>query len=119
MSTAGALGAAAQVAVVAGGAPLVVGLMRQVRARLEGRAGAGIGQPWRDLRKQLGKEAITPGGSTWVFRGAPTVLVASILVVAAVAPLLTTASPLDGVADLFAVVALLLLGTVVLALAAL
>ncbi len=31
--------------------PLLVGLMRQVRARLEGRVGAGVLQPWRDLRK--------------------------------------------------------------------
>jgi len=119
MSAAGAFGVLLQLLVVVAGAPLVVGLMRQVRARLEGRAGAGFGQPWRDLRKQLRKEAIRPRGSSWVFCGAPTVLVASILLVAAVVPLLTTASPLDGVADLFAVVALLLLGTVVLALAGL
>jgi formate hydrogenlyase subunit 4 len=119
MNAAGVLGVLLQLLVVVGGAPLVVGLMRQVRARLEGRAGAGVGQPWRDLRKQLRKEAIRPRGSSWVFCGAPTVLVASILLVAAVVPLLTTASPLDGVADLFAVVALLLLGTVVLALAGL
>ena len=38
--------------------------MRQVRARLEGRAGGGVLQPWRDLRKQLGKQQITPQGTT-------------------------------------------------------
>ncbi len=38
------------------------GLMRQVRARLEGRAGAGIGQPWRDLRKLLRQPAGHPDG---------------------------------------------------------
>jgi len=119
MSTAGALGSAAQVAVVAGGSPLLVGLMRQVRARLEGRAGAGIGQPWRDLRKLLRKEQITPAGTGWVFRAAPLTLAATVLVVAAVAPFATTSSPLDPVADLFAVVALLALGTVALALAGL
>ncbi|TCN32928.1 formate hydrogenlyase subunit 4 [Kribbella orskensis] len=100
-------------------APYVVGVMRQVRARLEGRAGAGIGQPWRDLRKQLAKEAISPEGSSWVFTAAPVVLLASTLVIAAVGPFISTASPLDRVADLFAVVALLLLGTVALALAGL
>jgi formate hydrogenlyase subunit 4 len=45
------------------------------------------------------------------------VLVATCLVVAAVAPFVTTVSLLDPVADLFAVVALLTLGTVALALA--
>ena len=52
-----------------------------------------------------------------MFRIAPLVLVATCLVVAAAAPFVTTASPLDPVADLFAVVALLTLGTVALALA--
>ena len=118
--TAGTVAAVAvQLVLVVGGAPLLVGLMRQVRARLEGRAGAGVRQPWRDLRKQLGKEAIRPNGSSWVFTSAPRVLLASTLLIAAVAPFLSTVNPLDGVADLFAVVALLLLGTVALALAGL
>ena len=101
------------------GAPLLVGLMRQVRARLEGRAGAGVLQPWRDLRKLLGKEAMRPQGSSWVFTSAPRVLLASTLLIAAVGPFVSTASALDGVADLFAVVALLLLGIVALAVAGL
>lgn len=108
-----------QLVLVVGGAPLLVGVMRQVRARAEGRAGAGIGQPWRDLRKLVRKEAIAPEGSSWVFTAAPLVLLASTSVVAAVAPFVSTISPVDGAADLFAVVALLMLGTVALALAGL
>ena len=93
-------------------------MMRQVRARLEGRAGAGIGQPWRDLRKLLRKQPIAPDGTDRAFRPAPLVLVGTALVVAAVVAAVTTATrrwirP----ADLFAVVALLALGTVALALA--
>jgi formate hydrogenlyase subunit 4 len=108
-----------QLVLVVGGAPVLVGVMRQVRARLEGRAGAGIWQPWRDLRKLLGKESIRPYGTSWVFAEAPRVLLGSTLLIAAVIPFLSTRSPLNGVADLFAVVALLLLGTVALALAGL
>ena len=115
----GALGIVLQVAVVVGGAPLLVGMMRQVRARLEGRVGGGVGQPWRDLRKLLRKEPISPDGSTVVFAAAPAVALTSSLVVVAVAPFVTTASPLDGIADLYAVVALLLLGSVSYALAGL
>jgi len=110
---------AAQVVVVVVGAPLLVGLMRQVRARLEGRAGSGIGQPWRDLRKLLRRAPATPTGTGWAFRLAPPLLLGTSLVLAAAVPLLTTASPLDHAADLFAVVGLLALGTVTLALAAL
>lgn len=107
----------AQICTVAIGAPLVIGLMRQVRARWEGRAGGGILQPWRDLRKQLGKQQITPQGTTLVFVSAPAVLAGTTLLIAAIAPLVATGSPLDSSADLFAIVGLLFLGTVALPLA--
>ncbi|OJZ75639.1 formate hydrogenlyase [Mycobacterium paraffinicum] len=108
---------AVQVGGVMVGAPLVVGLTRQVRARWEGRAGGGILQPWRDIVKQLGKQQITPRGTTVVFAAAPAVLAGSTLLIAVVAPLVATGSPLDSSADLFAVVGLLFVGTVALALA--
>jgi formate hydrogenlyase subunit 4 len=119
VSALGIVGGIVQPVVVLGGSPLLVGVMRQVRARLEGRAGAGVLQPWRDLRKLLRKEPITPRGTSEVFRVAPLVLVATTLVVAVVTPFVTTGSALGPVADLFAVVALLALGTVALALAGL
>jgi len=108
-----------QIGVVLIGAPVLVGFMRQVTARLLGRAGAGVLQPWRDLRKQMGKESITPDGSSAVFSIAPLVAFSAVFVIAAVSPFLTTRSRTDGVADLFAIVGLLLLGTVALALGAL
>lgn len=110
------LAGVAQLATVALGAPLVIGLMRQVRARWEGRAGAGVLQPWRDLRKQLGKQQITPEGTTLIFAAAPFVLAGTTLLIAAIAPVVATGSPLDSSADLFAVVGLLFLGTVALTL---
>jgi formate hydrogenlyase subunit 4 len=119
MTALGVAGGVLQAVVIVGGAPLLLGLMRQVRARLEGRAGAGIGQPWRDLRKQLRKETITPRGTSEMFRVAPVLMVAMTLVVAVVAPFVSTASALPAVADLFVVVALLAHGTVVIALAGL
>src|SRR6266568_2436289 len=106
-------------AIAAARGPLLVGVMRQVRARLEGRAGAGVIQPWRDLRKLLRRQPATPTGTGWAFRLAPLLLAGTSLVLATVVPLLTTASPLDPAADLFAVVGLLALGTVTLALGAL
>ena len=108
-----------QIVSVLTGAPLVVGVMRQVRARLEGRAGAGIGQPLRDLRKLLRKQQVTPLGTTTVFALAPTVVAGIALLIAGVAPLASTSSPLDPAVDLFAIVGLLFMGTVALALAGL
>lgn len=111
------LAGAAQLLFVTAGAPLLLGLMRQVRARWEGRAGAGVLQPWRDLHKQLGKQQITPAGTTIVFAAAPAVIAGTTLLIAAVVPIVATGSPLDPVADLFAVVGLLFVGTVALSLA--
>jgi formate hydrogenlyase subunit 4 len=115
----GIAGTGLQVLGVLAAAPLVVGGMRQIRARLEGRSGGGIGQPWRDLRKQLRKQRIIPAGTTAVFALAPAVAAGTVLLIAAVVPLISTGSPLNSTADLFAVVGLLLLGTVALGLAGL
>jgi len=111
--------AAVQAVLVAAAAPLLIGVMRAVRARLEGRAGGRVTLPWRELRKQLRKEPISPADAGLLFRAAPPVLMATSLLVAAAAPYLTTAGPLDGSVDLIAVVGLLLLGTAALALAGL
>jgi formate hydrogenlyase subunit 4 len=115
----GVAGGLLQAVVIVGGAPLLLGLMRQVRARLDGRVGPGVRQPWRDLRKQLRKESITPRGTSEIFRVAPVLMVAMTVVVAVVVPFVTVDSPLPAVADLFVVVALLAHGTVITALAGL
>ncbi|NKQ52477.1 formate hydrogenlyase [Amycolatopsis sp. K13G38] len=119
MTGLGVLGGVLQPLLVVAGSPLLVGVMRQIRARLEGRAGPGVLQPWRDLRKLFGKEPIAPRGTSEVFRYAPLVLMATTLVVVVVVPFVTATSAIDPVADLFAVVALLALGAVALALAGL
>jgi formate hydrogenlyase subunit 4 len=108
-----------QVALLVVGAPLLVGLMRTVRCRMEGRVGPPLRQPWRDLRKLVGKQRTQPLRSTIFFAAAPVVLVATSVVVVWLAPLLSTRVTLAGGSDLFAVVFLLLLGSVALALAAL
>ena len=110
--------AAGQMIVLALLAPLVVGVTRAVRARLEGRAAGRLGQPWRDLRKLLRKEPISPSDAGTFFTAAPPVLMATSLVVAATAPFVTTTG-IAGSADLIVVVGVLLLGTVALALAGL
>ena len=116
MSAGAAVVTVGQVAVLVALSPLLVGVMRQVRARLEGRTGAGVLQPWRDLRKLLGKEPLTADGVSWISVAGPLVLVTSSLLLCALTPVLGTAT-LDRVPnDLFVVVAALLIGTVALAL---
>lgn len=105
-----------QVLVATAITPLLVGVMRQVRARMEGRVGAGLLQPYRDVRKLLAKEPLRAEGSSIVLIAAPLVLVVSSLMVVALVPLVTTAYIPSIPSDLFVVVSLLLIGTVALAL---
>jgi formate hydrogenlyase subunit 4 len=119
MSASGLAAAVIQVVVVVATAPFLVGFMRRVRSRLEGRTGPPLTQPWRDIRKLLGKERIVTANASWIFSAAPLVLIATAVLAIGIVPFITTASALDDVGDLFAVVYLLLLGTVFLALAGL
>ena len=96
--------------------PVLIGVMRTTRARLEGRVGGGIGQPWRDLRKLLSKEPTRAPGSTLVLTLAPILLMASSLVLCALIPLVSTQALAGVPGDLFVVVSVLLIGTVALAL---
>jgi len=105
-----------QCAVAVALAPLLIGVMRQVRARLEGRAGAGVGQPWRDLRKLAAKSPLQAQGTTVLSALLPVVLLASSLVVCALVPLLAAAATPLVPDDLFVVVSILLVGSVAVAL---
>jgi formate hydrogenlyase subunit 4 len=105
-----------QVVVATAITPLLIGVMRQVRARMEGRVGPGVLQPYRDVRKLLTKEPLRADGSSIVLVAAPLVLLVSSLVVVALVPLVTTATVPAVPNDLFVVVSILLIGTVAVAL---
>ncbi|TFC42233.1 formate hydrogenlyase [Cryobacterium sp. TMT1-21] len=96
--------------------PLLIGVIRQVRARLEGRAGAGIWQPWRDVRKLLTKDPVRAADSSWMLAAGPVTLLVSSLLLVALLPLVGTL-PLPLIpSDLFVIVSVMLIGVVALAL---
>ena len=119
MNLASLLVGAVQLALVVLGGPLLLGLMRVVRSRLEGRVGPPVSQPWRDIAKLARKQRTRPSESSWIFAVAPLVLVATAATVAVLAPLVTLAPPLASSTDFIAVIFVLLVGSVALALAAL
>ena len=100
-------------------APGLVGFIRWLKAQLQGRRGAPPWQPYFELRKLFGKEAVVSHTASWIFRATPFVVFGTSVLVASLVPLVVVpASPLV-VGDLFAAVYLLLLGTFFLALAGL
>ena len=79
-----------QVLTVAVAAPGVTGVIARMEARLQGRAGPRVLQPYYDLAKLLRKEALAPEGASWFFLAAPVVAVAAYLTVPLLIPVLTT-----------------------------
>jgi formate hydrogenlyase subunit 4 len=100
-------------------APGLVGFIRAVKARLQGRRGAAPWQPYYDLRKLFGKEAVVSRNASWLFRFAPYLIFATTVAVTMLVPLVAAPLPFDAVGDLLMVVYLMLLGTFFLALAGL
>ena len=91
-------------------ASLLPGLVQHWKARLQGRRGPSPLQPYRELRRLWGKSAVAPEGVTIVYRLAPAVVGASLLVAILVVPV-SAASPGLGVGS----DALALLGVLALA----
>jgi formate hydrogenlyase subunit 4 len=100
-------------------APALVGFVRWLKARLQGRRGAPPWQPYFELAKLFGKEVIVATSASWLFRAAPYVVFASTCAAALLVPLVILPERLDASGDLLVLAYLLLLGTFFLALAGL
>jgi formate hydrogenlyase subunit 4 len=68
-------------------APLLPGTIQSVKARLQGRRGASPLQPYRVLRRLWGKSAVDPEGAGVVYRTAPPLAAACLLLAFALVPL--------------------------------
>jgi formate hydrogenlyase subunit 4 len=97
----------AQMALVLLLAPLLTGVVRKVKARLQRRRGASVFQPYRDLRRLLGKEVVLAENASWLFRAAPYVIFAVTWVAAALTPTFGTGLLFSWSGDLIAIIALL------------
>jgi formate hydrogenlyase subunit 4 len=117
--TASILIEAIQLLIVALGAPLLVGALRKLKARLQGRRGASVFQPYRDLRKLLAKEAVISENTSWIFRFTPYLVTSVMLLSSLVVPMLSTRTPLGFTGNIIVLMYLLLLATFFLALAGL
>lgn len=88
-------------------APLLTGFVRKVKARLLRRQGPSILQPYRDLRRLLGKEVVLAENASWLFRATPYLVFATTWVAAALVPTFATGLLFSWSADLIAIIALL------------
>jgi len=96
-----------QLALLLLAAPLLTGLVRKVKARLNGRVGPGLLQPYRDLWRLLRKDVVLAPNASWLFRTSPYLIFTAVWLAAAIVPTFATGLLLSRTADLIALVALL------------
>ncbi len=108
---------ALHVALMLAAAPLLVGVVRWIKARLTGRRGASPLQPWRDLLRLSRKQAIHAEGSSRMLRAAPVTVFAATLAAAALVPSFVLGMASAPVADLLVLAGLLAMARAAAALA--
>ena len=109
----------AQMFLVLAIAPLFVGFTRKVRARLLGRRGPPVVQPYRDLYRLIQKEVVLAENASWLFRSMPYLVFATTWVALSLIPTFASGLLFTWSADLIAIVGLLATGRFFLALAGL
>ncbi len=99
-------------------APLLIGAIRRLKARMIGRTGPPIVQPWRDLARLLRKQPVVPDGTSWLFRVAPAASLAAIMAAASLVPSFAFGMATAPVSDLLVIAGLMALGRAAMVLAA-
>lgn len=97
--------------------PLVIGIVRKIKAKLQNRTGASIFQPYRDLWKLFHKDEVISEDASWIFRFAPYLIYSVTIILGASIPLFTTVFHGNLISDLLVVTYLIALGSFFLALA--
>lgn len=108
-----------QTVVLLAAAPLIVGLIRKVKARLQCRRGASVVQPYADLIKLFRKQPVVSSTTSWIVTATPYILFASTLAAGLLVPVFISRTPLSFAGNIIALVYLLALGTFFLMLAGL
>ena len=97
--------------------PLCAGIIKKFKARLQGREGAGIFQPYKDIGKLFYKDEVISKDASWIFRYAPFIIFAVTVVAGASIPLFASFLKNTLTGDLLVVIYTLSIGTFFLALA--
>jgi formate hydrogenlyase subunit 4 len=113
-----AVAGAVQVCGIALLAPLLPGLTQWTKARLQGRRGASVLQPYRELRRLWGKSVVDPAGTGPIYRSAPAIVAAVLALAGLLVPIAGHAPDWPVGHDALVLLGLLALGRFALAAAA-
>jgi len=99
--------------------PLVNGVIKKLKANMQGRIGAGVLQPYYDLLRLFKKGMVVSSVTSWIFMAAPYIVFTSAAAAALLVPVLTTQSVFSMMGDVIALIAVFALGRFFMALAGL
>jgi len=85
-------------------APLVQGIIKKTKARLQNRIGADLVQPYRDIFKYLRKDAVIAKDASWLTRTTPYICFAATLCVGLLIPTVFVKAPLGMTGDIIVII---------------
>src|SRR6188768_2848903 len=91
-----------QTVVLLAAAPLIVGLIRKVKAHLQCRRGASVFQPYADLAKLFQKQPVVSTTTSWIFTATPYILFASTVTAGLLVPIFVSQMPLNFAGNIIA-----------------
>ena len=99
--------------------PLVSGIIRKIKNNIRMRKGASVFQPYYNLAKLFGKEEVVSDTTSWIFRAAPFVILASSVCALSLVPVFAATLSFSNMGDFLAIIFILALGRFFIALAGL
>lgn len=99
--------------------PFFLGVIAKVKAFFSGKVGPSLFQPYFDLAKLFHKKCVYSSTVTWIFRAAPAIILAVMLILSLLIPFGRFKAPVQFSGDIFLAVYLLAMGRFFMILAAL
>ncbi len=99
--------------------PFIQGVIKKLKANMQGRVGPGIFQPYYDLIRLFQKDMVISGVSSWIFRATPYIVFTSTVTAAMIVPVITTSYRFGMIGDVIALIYIFALGRFFMALAGL
>lgn len=99
--------------------PLINGVIKKLKANMQGRRGPGILQPYYDLMRLFKKDMVISDVTSWIFRATPYIVFTSTIAAAMVMPVITTKTSFGMMGDVIALIYIFALGRFFMALAGL
>jgi len=99
--------------------PLVNGVIKKLKAAMQGRVGPGVLQPYYDLLRLFKKDMVISTVTSWIFRATPYIVFTATAAAAAIVPVISMAPAFGMMGDVIALIYLFALARFFMALAGL